>query len=334
MVQNKGFILAARPKEAAEPENFKLFETSIGAPGPGEVLVKHHFLSLDPYMRGRMNAGKSYAAPQVIGCVMIGGTAGVVLASQNPGFAVGDFVVGMGGWQLYSLCDGTALRKIKPSELPLQAYLGPLGMPGITAWYVVNHILQPKAGETMVVSAATGAVGSVAGQLLHRAGARVIGIAGGANKCAFATQELGYAHCLDHRAESFEALYEEVLDEGIDGVFENVGGKPIELAMQHLKPFARIAICGLVASGYDGSTPTPLPDLQAVLVARAKIQGFLITDHLDLWPKALAELEALALKGELRWTETVADGLEAAPEAFFGMLQGKNFGKQLVRLVE
>jgi NADPH-dependent curcumin reductase CurA len=263
---------------------------------------------------------------------MVGATAGEVLASQNERFAVGDLVTGMGGWQLYSLSDGAMLQKIKNLELPLQAYLGPLGMPGLTAWVGVNQVLLPKPGETLVVSAATGAVGSIAGQLLKRAGAKVIGIAGGAAKCAFAVQELGYEQCLDHRAENFEALYDAALADGIDGVFENVGGKPVELAVRHLKPFARIAICGLVASGYDG-TPTPLPDLRAILVARAKVQGFAVNDRLDLWPQARAELEELAKSGELRWTETVAEGLEAAPEAFFGMLQGKNFGKQLVRLI-
>jgi NADPH-dependent curcumin reductase CurA len=206
-------------------------------------------------------------------------------------------------------------------------------MPGVTAWYGVNKILKPQPGETMVVSAATGAVGTVAGQLLKRAGAKPIGVAGGPAKCAFAVQELGYDRCLDHRDKNFDALYDEALGDGIDGVFENVGGKPIALASQFLNPFARIALCGLVASGYDG-TPTPLPDLQTMLVARAKLEAFIISDHVDIWPQALAELQDLALKGDLRWTETVAEGLEAAPEAFFGMLQGKNFGKQLVRLIE
>ncbi|HYP58187.1 MAG TPA: NADP-dependent oxidoreductase [Beijerinckia sp.] len=332
MPQNRGFVLASRPQGAPVAENFRLIEMEMPEPGEGQVLVKHHYLSLDPYMRGRMNDVKSYTAPQKIDEIMIGGTVGEVIASKHPNFAPGDRVAGMGGWQLYAISDGGDLRKTGSAAIPIQAYLGALGMPGVTAWYGVKQIIVPKPDETIVVSAATGAVGSVVGQLVKACGAKAVGIAGGPDKCRFAVEELGFDICLDHRAENFEAAFDAALAGGIDGVFENVGGKPLQLSMRHLNNFARIAICGLVASGYDG-TPTPLEDLAVVLVTRAKIQGFIVNDRLDLWPQALQELESLATAGKLKWRETIAEGLEAAPAAFFGMLKGENFGKQLVKLV-
>ena len=331
MIQNKKFILASRPQGEAGPRNFALKEETLPAPGEGQILVRHHYLSLDPYMRGRMNDARSYAQPQPIGEVMIGGAVGEVAASRNARFAVGDRVVGMGGWQLFSLSDGKGWQKVAGAA-PLQAYLGALGMPGVTAWYGLGKIIAPKPGETVVISAATGAVGSVAGQLAKLAGARPVGIAGGPEKCRYAIETLGYSECVDHRAPGFAAALQAATPHGIDGVFENVGGQPLELCMRRLNDFARIAICGLVASGYDG-TPTPLSNIAVMLATRSKMQGFIVSDHLDLWPQALSELGALALAGRLKWHETVAQGLEAAPEAFFGMLKGKNFGKQLVKLV-
>jgi NADPH-dependent curcumin reductase CurA len=332
MPTNKGFVLASRPQAAAGPENFRLVEGQLPEPGEGQVLVQHHYLSLDPYMRGRMNDSKSYAEPQKIDEIMIGGTVGEIIASNNPKFSAGDRVVGMGGWQLYSLTDGQGLTKIPPSPLPLQAFLGPLGMPGVTAWYGLKKIIAPKPGETIVVSAATGAVGSVVGQLVKQAGGKAVGIAGGPDKCRLAVDELGYYLCIDHRAPDFEDKFKVALPDGIDGVFENVGGKPLELSLRRLNTFARIAICGLVASGYDG-TPTPIGDIGALLMTRSKMEGFIISDHLDLWPQAIMELVTLAAAGKLKWRETIAEGIEAAPAAFFGMLRGENVGKQLVKLI-
>ena len=331
MTQNQKITLASRPQGEATAQNFALVAETLPAPGEGQILVRHHYLSLDPYMRGRMNDSRSYAQPQPIGEVMIGGTVGEVVASNNPHFKVGDHVVGMGGWQLFCLSDGKGWQKVD-ARAPIQAYLGALGMPGVTAWYGLNKIITPKAGETVVVSAATGAVGSVVGQLATLAGARAVGIAGGADKCRYAVETLGFAACVDHRAADFAAALKAATPKGIDGVFENVGGLPLELSMRRLNDFARIAICGLVASGYDG-TPTPLSNIAVMLATRAKMQGFIVSDHLDVWPVALAELGALALAGQLKWHETIAVGLTSAPEAFFGMLKGRNFGKQLVKLV-
>ncbi len=329
---NKGFVLASRPEHAPSPSNFRLVTSEMAAPGDGEVIVRHHFLSLDPYMRGRMNDPKSYAEPQKLDEIMGGGTVGEVVASNNPAFAVGDKVVGMGGWQLYARSTGKDFRKITRPHLPIQAYLGPVGMPGVTAWYGINAILAPKPGETVTVSAATGAVGSVAGQLAKIAGARVVGIAGGEAKCRFATEVLGYDLCVDHRASDFEARLEAAVPDGIDAVFENVGGKPLELCLARLNDFARVAICGLVASGYDG-TPTPMRDVKLILDRRCRIEGFIVSDHMKLWPQAINELADYLEDDRLGWWESVAEGLEAAPEAFIGMLQGKNFGKQLVKLI-
>jgi NADPH-dependent curcumin reductase CurA len=278
-----------------------------------------------------MDDAKSYAAAQGLGEVMVGGTVGEVIASNNPKFAIGDKVVGMGGWQLYALDDGSFLRKIEPNGIPIQAWLGVLGMPGVTAWHGVNQIIAPKAGETLLVSAATGAVGSIVGQLAKAAGARAVGIAGGAEKCAYAVETLGFDACVDHRAEDFEALLKAAVPDGIDGLFENVGGKCFDLAARRFNNFARVAVCGLVAS-YQGDEASSLRDLRVVLVKRLKIQGFIIFDHLGIWPQALAELGALIAQGKLHWRESIEEGIEAAPSAFLGLLEGRNFGKQLVKL--
>jgi len=332
MFTNKSFVLASRPVQAPRAENFRLVTSEIASPADGDVIVRHHYLSLDPYMRARMNGVKSYADPQRLDAVMMGGTVGEVVASKNLNFAVGERVAGLGGWQLYARSDGHDLVKITRAQFPIQAFLGPLGMPGVTAWYGVNAILAPKPGEVVVVSAATGAVGSVAGQLAKIAGARPIGIAGGDAKCRFATEVLGYDLCVDHRAPDFEARLAEAVPDGIDALFENVGGRPLELCLERLNDFARIAICGLVASGYDG-TPTPMRNIQTILERRVHMQGFIVSDHMKLWPQAINELADYLEDDRLGWWESVAEGLEAAPEAFIGMLEGKNFGKQLVKLI-
>ncbi len=334
MPRNQGYILATRPtrEQPAGPHNFRLVESDLAAPAEGEVIVRNHYLSLDPYMRGRMNDAPSYASPQPLGEAMTGRTVGEVVATRNARFGLGDIVACTGGWQLFCKSDGRDTRKINLKIAPMQAYLGVLGMPGVTAWHGVHEIIAPKAGETFVVSAATGAVGAIAGQLAKIAGARVVGVAGGPEKCAFARGELGFDACVDHRSASFGEDLRDACPKGVDGLFENVGAEPFAQSMRRLSPFARVALCGLVASGYDG-TPTSLPDMRVVLEKRAKIQGFIISDHMESWPKAQAELGEHVKSGRLKWRETIADGLEAAPAAFFSMLKGGNFGKQLVKLV-
>jgi NADPH-dependent curcumin reductase CurA len=327
---NLQVLLDHRPTDKVSPANFRIVETPVPTTGPGEVLVRHTFLSLDPYMRGRLSDAKSYAKPQELGAVMGGGTVGIVEASNNPRFKTGDAVVGMGGWQRYSLSDGAMLRAVDAKAVPIQAYLGSLGMPGVTAWYGLNRIIAPKAGETVLVSAATGAVGSVVGQLAKLAGSRTVGVAGGPEKCAYAMKELGYDACVDHKSPNFAEEMKAALPDGIDGLFENVGGEPFQLAMRRINDFARIAICGLIAS-YEGALTT-LPDMRIFLIKRFKMEGFIVSDHMDLWPKAIGELVSLAAAKKLTWRETIRNGLENTPQALIDLLHGQNFGKMLVRV--
>jgi NADPH-dependent curcumin reductase len=330
LASNLQVLLDHRPTGEMSPANFRVVETPVPTPGPGEVLVRHSFLSLDPYMRGRLSDAKSYAKPQELGAVMVGGTVGIVEASNNPRFHPGDAVVGMGGWQRYALTDGATLRSVDAKAAPIQAYLGPLGMPGVTAWYGLNKIIAPKAGETVLVSAATGAVGSVVGQLAKLAGARTVGIAGGKEKCAYAVKELGYDICVDHKSASFAEELKEALPNGIDGLFENVGGDPFRQALPQLNDFSRVAICGLIAS-YQGA-PTMLPDMRIFLVRRFKMEGFIVGDHPAVWPEAIREVAGLAAAKKLTWRETIRDGLENAPQALIDLLHGQNFGKMLVKV--
>ena len=330
MASNLQVLLDHRPTDKVSPANFRIVETPVPTPGPGEVLVRHTFLSLDPYMRGRLSDAKSYAKPQELGAVMGGGTVGIVETSNNPRFKTGDAVVGMGGLQRYSVSDGAMLRVVDAKVVPIQAYLWSLGMPGVTAWYGLNRIIAPKAGETVLVSAATGAVGSVVGQLAKLAGARTVGIAGGPEKCAYAMKELGYDACVDHKSPNFAAELTAALPDGIDGLFENVGGEPFQLAMRRINDFARIAICGLIAS-YEGAQTT-LPDMRIFLIKRFKMEGFIVSDHMDLWPEAIGELVSLAAAKKLTWRETVREGLENTPQALIDLLHGQNFGKMLVRV--
>jgi len=330
LASNLQVLLDHRPTGKMSPANFRIVETPVPAPGPGEVLVRHTFLSLDPYMRGRLSDAKSYAKPQELGAVMGGGTVGIVEASNNPRFKTGDAVVGMGGWQRYAVSDGAMLRVVDAKAVPIQAYLGALGMPGVTAWYGLNRIIAPKAGETVLVSAATGAVGSVVGQLAKLAGARTVGVAGGPEKCAYAIKELGYDACVDHKSPNFAAQLTAAFPNGIDGLFENVGGEPFQLAMGRINDFARIAICGLIAS-YEGALTT-LPDMRIFLIKRFKMEGFIVSDHMDLWPKAIGELVSLAAAKKLTWRETIREGLENTPQALIDLLHGQNFGKMLIRV--
>jgi NADPH-dependent curcumin reductase len=330
MVANTQIVLDHRPTDKVSPANFRIVETPVPTPGPGEVLVRHAFLSLDPYMRGRLSDAKSYAKPQQVGAVMGGGAVGFVEASNNPQFKPGDAVVGMGGWQRYSLSDGGMLRVVDAKAIPIQAYLGPAGMPGVTAWYGLSRIIAPKKNETVLVSAATGAVGSVVGQLAKLAGARAVGIAGGAEKCAYAVRELGCAACVDHKSLRFAEDLKDALFNGVDGLFENVGGEPFQQALRRLNDFARIAICGLIAS-YEGA-PTALPDMRIFLVRRIKMEGFIVSDHMDLWPQAIGELIGHIAAKRLTWRETIREGLENAPQALVDLLRGENFGKMLIRV--
>ncbi len=337
MPTNQQIVLDNRPQGEATADNFKLVSSETPALTDGQVLVKHHFLSLDPYMRGRMNDSKSYAASQALGEVMIGGTVGEVVESKHPKFAVGDKVVGMGGWQTYSVVDAGqpgALRKVDTTHVPLSHYLGAVGMPGVTAWYGLVKIINPKAGETVVISAATGAVGSAFGALAKARGCRVVGIAGGPEKCKYAVDELGFDACIDYKLHkdmySLAKALKEHCPDGIDGYFENVGGMILDAVLLRMNAFGRIAVCGMIA-GYDGQ-PLPLTNPALILVNRLKVEGFIVSEHMEVWPEALTELGTLVATGKLRPRETIAEGLASAPEAFIGLLKGKNFGKQLVRI--
>jgi NADPH-dependent curcumin reductase len=328
-------VLASRPQGRVTPANFRLERVPKLIPGPGQLRVRVHYLSLDPYMRGRMDETKSYAESQRLDETMIGGAVGVVDASNHPGFAVGDTVVGLLGWQEYGLSDGTMLTKIDTRAVPMSAYLGPVGMPGVTAWYGLNCICEPKRGETVLVSAASGAVGSVVGQLAKQVGCRAVGIAGGPEKCAYVVDELGFDACIDHRshadAQSMARALRAAAPGGVDCLFENVGGTCLDAALACMNPFGRIALCGLIA-GYDGAD-IALANVRALLVMRLKLRGFIVSDHMDAWPPALAELGRAVATGKIKYRETIAEGLAAAPEAFIGLLAGRNFGKQLVKLV-
>jgi NADPH-dependent curcumin reductase CurA len=335
-VTNKQLLLTSRPGGEASVDNFTLVETQLAALQDGQVLVRHHYLSLDPYMRGRMNDAKSYAPPQPLNEVMIGGTVGEVIDSRSPSFAKGDHVVGMGGWQQYSIVSGRGmLRKIDTTRVPIAAYLGAVGMPGVTAWYGLNKIIEARAGQTITVSAASGAVGSVVGQLAKARGCRAVGVAGGREKCDYVVNELGFDACIDYKQHAdSKSLYQALkaaTPDGIHGHFENVGGAVLDAVLARMKEFGRIALCGMI-SGYDGR-PIPLQNPSLILTSRLLLQGFIVSEHMEVWPEALAELGAAAAAGRLKYRETIAEGLEAAPEAFLGLLKGKNFGKQLVKLI-
>jgi len=338
MTTNKQVLLASRPQGEATTANFRIVDTAVPALADGQVLVRHHYLSLDPYMRGRMNEGKSYAQPQPLDEVMIGGTAGEVVESRSASFKPGDKVVGMGGWQQYAVVNASqsgALRKVDDSQVPLSAYLGAVGMPGVTGWYGLMKICEPKEGETVVVSAASGAVGSVVGQLAKTRGCRAVGLAGGPEKCNYVVDELGFDACVDYKRypdlKSLGTALKDACPNGIDGYFENVGGLILDAVMLRMNAFGRMAFCGMI-SGYNGE-PIPMTYPQIILQSRLKLQGFIVSEHMDVWPQALKELGTLVASGKLKYRETIAQGIESAPEAFLGLLKGKNFGKQLVKMI-
>jgi NADPH-dependent curcumin reductase len=338
MPQNKQLLLDNRPSGEASTSNFKLITTETPPLAEGQVLVRNHFLSLDPYMRGRMNDVKSYAAPQSLGQVMGGGTAGEVIESRSPMYKPGDKVVGMGGWQEYSVLDAAVpgpLRKVDTTHVALSHYLGAVGMTGVTAWYGLVKIIEPKAGQTVVVSAASGAVGGAVGVLAKARGCRAVGIAGGPDKCRYVTDELGFDACVDYKEHKDAASLAKALKlacpDGVDGYFENVGGMVLDAVMPCMNGFGRMALCGMVA-GLDGA-PIPMSAPLLMVTSRMRVEGFIIIEHMEIWPEALKELGTLVATGKLRPRESIAQGLEAAPEAFVGMLKGRNFGKQLVKLI-
>jgi NADPH-dependent curcumin reductase CurA len=332
MATNKAWTLAAYLSGLPTADNFRLVESPAPVAGSGEVLVKNLWLSLDPYMLGRMTQQKSYVKGVEIGDVMTGETVGEVVESKHPGFAPGEKVVGITGWQLYAAVKGEMLTKIDPSaRFPLSYHLGCLGMPGRTAYFGLNEVGKPKSGETLVVSAASGAVGSVVGQLGKIAGCRVVGIAGGKDKCDYATGELGFDVCVDYKAGNLFRDLKEACPKGIDIYFDNVGGETLDTVLRLVNTFARIIICGRI-SGYHAAEPYGIKNLGAVLVNRVRMQGIIVFDWADRYAEANKALAGYVAQGKLKTRESVVEGIERAPQGLIDLVKGRNFGKQLVKL--
>jgi NADPH-dependent curcumin reductase len=331
-MKNRQVVLASRPQGAVAPENFRIVEGEIGSPAEGEVLVRNEWLSLDPYMRGRISEARSYAAPVAIGGLMVGQTVGEVLESRDPRHKPGDKVLTSLGWQLVGLAKGADLTKIDASRFPATYYLGILGMPGFTAWFGLGEVGKPTAGETFVVSAASGAVGSVAGQLAKAAGCRVVGIAGGKAKCDYVVEELGFDACVDHKLGRFEEDLGHACPNGVDVYFDNVGGPILDAMLAVMNPFSRIIVCGTI-SDHGAAQPYGYKRLRSILVNRIRMQGILVFDWKSRYGEALAGLGQLVAEGRLRYRESVVEGLDNAPRGLVSMLGGGNFGKQLVRVV-
>ncbi len=343
--QMQRITLASRPTGAPTPENFKLETGPIPEPSEGEILVRVHYMSLDPYMRGRMDDGPSYAQPVPIGGTMEGGSVGEIIASRADELNVGDMVFGPLGWATHSVVSGKAVQKLDPTIAPIQTALGVLGMPGFTGWHGLMEYGRPKEGETLVVAAATGPVGSMVGQLARHMGLRTVGIAGGADKCAMATETFGFDACLDHRAYDtagdFRAALKEACPNGVDIYFENVGGKILEAVIPLMNVGGRIPVCGMISwynAGGLGAGAGGQKDLlprtwRTILVNRLSVNGFIISDHWDKLPAFLADVAPRVVNGEIVHVEDVAQGLAAAPAAFIGLLEGRNKGKQIVKLI-
>lgn len=339
---NRQIVLASRPQGEPTTDNFRLVEAAVPDAGPGQVLLETLYLSLDPYMRGRMSATKSYAASVEIGGVMVGGAVSRVIQSQHRDFKVGEIVQGRTGWQTHTVSDGTALgtalQRVDPSLAPISTAVGVLGMPGMTAYTGLLNIGQPKAGETLVVAAATGPVGSLVGQIGKLKGCRVVGIAGGADKVRYLTEELGFDVALDHRAPDFAAQLAAASPKGIDIYFENVGGHVWEAVFPLLNDFARIPVCGLIAHyNEEGLQPAPdrLPQLmRAVLSKRFNLRGFIVSDFAAQADDFRRDVAAWLKSGQIKYKEDVVAGLENAPQAFIGLLKGKNFGKLVVKVAD
>ncbi len=331
----KRIVLASRPDGEPKASDFRIEDCTIPTPGDGQVLLRTIWLSLDPYMRGRMSDGPSYAAPVPIDGVMEAGTVSEVIASNNPGFAKGDIVLSRAGWQTHMVSDGMGLRKIDPAVAPISTAVGVLGMPGMTAYTGLLDIGKPQPGETVVVAAASGAVGSAVGQIARIKGARAIGIAGGKEKCDYVRNELGFDDCVDHRDPNLAAKLKEACPNGIDVYFENVGGAVFEAVFPLLTTFARIPVCGLIAEyNHFGQTSPKWAGamMRAVLTKRLTIRGFIVSDFATRHADFLRDMSQWVREGKVKHKEFVTEGLDSAPAAFMGMLKGANFGKQLVRV--
>ena len=331
MPQNKAWTLASHPAGWVSEDNFKLVESPAPSPKAGEALVKNLWLSLDPYMRGRISQQKSYAKGVEVGEVMQGQTVGEVLESKSPLLKAGDKVLTQLGWQLYGCAKAEELNKVPEGRAPLSYYLGCLGMPGMTAYFGLNEIGKPQKGETVVISAASGAVGSVAGQLAKAAGSRVVGIAGGGQKCDYVMKELGFDACVDHKAGNLYRDLKEACPKGVDVYFENVGGETTDVLLRLMNPFSRMIVCGLIAD-YNTAEPHGVKMFRSILVNRIKVQGMIVFDWKDRYPEALKALGGLLAAGRLKTRESVLESIEAAPRGLAGLLKGQNFGKQLVKL--
>jgi NADPH-dependent curcumin reductase len=330
---NKRIVLASYPEGWVTEANFRVETAPVPKPAEGEVLVKNLWLSLDPYMRGRISQQQSYAKGVEIGEVMTGETAGEVVESKHPGFKPGEKVVTgqAAGWQLYCCLKGDRLAKVDDTKAPLSYYLGCLGMPGRTAYFGMKDILQPKAGETVVVAAASGAVGSVVGQLARAWGCRTVGIAGGKAKCDYVTKELGFDACVDYKAGNLYDQLKAACPKGVDANFENVGGQILDTVLRLMNLCGRIAVCGLI-SDYNAKEPYGVKMFRSILVNRLKVQGMIVFDWQQRYPEANQALLELVVGGKLKYRESVVEGIENAPKGFIGLLKGENFGKQLVKL--
>ncbi len=330
---NRQMILKAYPKGAPGPEHFEIVEEPASEPGPGEVLVRAIYLSVDPYMRGRLRPGPSYADPQKVGEVMVGEIAGEIVASNSDRFAVGDYVATHNGWQTHGVADARDIRKLDPTAAPISTSLGVLGMPGLTAYFGTLEVLTPRAGDTLVVNAASGAVGSVVGQIAKISGCHVVGIAGSEEKCDFITSELGFDVAINHRTTSdMSAALREACPRGIDCYFDNVGGPISDAAFEHMALGARVGICGQIAQYNDTEQAMGPRNLRHFLVKRATLRGLLVVDWRDRYEIGRARLTRWVQEGRIKYREDVVEGLENAPSAFAGLMEGKNFGKQLVRI--
>ena len=336
---NRRVLLKSRPAGEPKPSDFEIADAPMPKAGDGELLIRTIWLSLDPYMRGRMNDVKSYATPVELGGVMTAGTVGEVVESRHPGFAPGDFVLSYGGWQAYHVVKAGAQPgpfgplKLDPKVAPISTALGVLGMPGMTAYVGLYDIGQPKPGETVVVSAAAGAVGSAVGQLARLKGCRAVGVAGAQEKCDYVVKELGFDACVSYRSPDLAAALKDACPKGIDVYFDNVGGDVLKAVLRLVNPFARIPLCGLI-SQYNATEMPPGPNMGPVLTNRVTIRGFIVSDHVDRLPAFLADVGRWVREGRLKYREDIVDGLDAAPRAFIGLLKGQNFGKMLVKVGE
>ncbi len=329
---NRRIVLAARPSGFPKDADFRLETQPVPKPGQGEFLARVVYLSLDPYMRGRMAAGKSYVPPVEIGDVMTGGTVARVIESNHPGYAAGDDVVGLLGWQEYAVSDGSGVMKVDPRMAPISTALGVLGMPGLTAYFGLLDVGRPKSGETVVVSAASGAVGAVVGQIAKLKGCRAVGIAGSDEKCAYVRDELRFDAAINYKKTSdMSQDLAEACPRGVDVYFDNVGGEILDAVLRHINFRARIVVCGMISEYNLTETPVGPRPGRFLLVNRARMEGFIVFDFRDRYAEGLAALGGWVRGGQLKYREDIVEGLENAPRAFLGLLQGKNFGKLLVQ---